>query len=37
MASQFQPQQFIARHVRDIPRSDIREFFDIVQTLADVV
>src|SRR5262245_48897042 len=37
MAAPFQPQQFIARHVRDIPRSGIREFFDIVQTMPDVV
>ena len=37
MAPQFQPEQFIARHVRDIPRSGIREFFDIVQTMPDVV
>jgi aminotransferase len=37
MLTPFQPQQFIARHVRDIPRSGIREFFDIVQTMPDVV
>src|SRR2546422_8995777 len=37
MAQQFQPQQFIAGHVRDIPRSGLREFFDIVQSMPDVV
>src|SRR3989454_502427 len=37
MAAPFQPQQFIAGHVRDIPRSGIREFFDIVQSMPDVV
>jgi aminotransferase len=37
MAAPFQPQQFIARHVRDIPRSGIREFFDIVQSMPDVI
>src|SRR6266496_6609393 len=37
MAPQFQPQQFIAGHVRDIPRSGIREFFDIVQAMPDVI
>src|SRR2546426_6672592 len=37
MAGPFQPQQFIARHVRDIPRSGIREFFDIVQAMPDVI
>lgn len=37
MASPFQAKQFIASHVRDIPRSGIREFFDIVQNRADVI
>ena len=37
MASPFQAKQFIANHVRDIPRSGIREFFDIVQNRADVI
>ncbi|MSU20956.1 MAG: aminotransferase class I/II-fold pyridoxal phosphate-dependent enzyme [Pedosphaera sp.] len=37
MASPFQAKQFIAHHVRDIPRSGIREFFDIVQNRADVI
>src|SRR5881394_2879416 len=37
MAPQFQPQRFIARQVRDIPRSGIREFFDIVQAMPDVI
>jgi aminotransferase len=29
--------QHIAEHVRDIPRSGIRDFFEIVQTMADVI
>src|SRR6266851_6573417 len=37
MAAPFQPQQFIAGHVRDIPRSGIREFFDIVQAMPEVI
>src|SRR5436309_13750351 len=37
MAAPFQPNQFIARHVRQIPRSGIREFFDIVQSLPGVI
>src|SRR5256885_15437735 len=37
MAAPFQAQQFIAGHVRDIPRSGIREFFDVVQSLPDVI
>ena len=37
MAAPFQPQQFVARHVRGIPRSGIREFFDIVQSMPDVI
>jgi aminotransferase len=37
MAAPFQPQQFIARQVRDIPRSGIREFFDIVQSMPGVI
>src|SRR5438132_836180 len=37
MAPPFHPQQFIARHVRDVPRSGIREFFDIVQSMRDVI
>ena len=28
---------FIADHVRDIPRSGIRDFFEIVQTMQDVI
>ena len=27
----------IANHVRDIPRSGIRDFFEIVQTMQDVI
>src|SRR5947208_11107075 len=37
MAAPFQPQQFIAGQVRDIPRSGIREFFDIVQAMPEVI
>ena len=37
MAAPFQPHQFIARHVRQIPRSGIREFFDIVQSMPGVI
>src|SRR5213594_997705 len=37
MAPPFQPQQFIARQVGGIPRSGIREFFDVVQSMPDVV
>ena len=37
MAAPFQPQQLIAHHVRDIPRSGIREFFDIVQSMPEVI
>lgn len=31
------PSNAIARHVRDIPRSGIRDFFEIVQTMDDVI
>jgi aminotransferase len=31
------PQRFIARHVGAIPRSGIRDFFDIVQEMKDVI
>lgn len=31
------PRDFIAKHVRDIPRSGIRDFFDIVSTRKDVL
>src|SRR6187551_3093404 len=37
MASELDVTGFIADHVRQIPRSGIREFFDIVQTQADVI
>src|SRR5436189_5842586 len=37
MAPPFQPQQFIARQVSGVPRSGIREFFDIVQGMKDVI
>ncbi len=37
MAPPFQPHSFIAKHVRGIPRSGIREFFDLVQSTAGVI
>ncbi|MCI0536308.1 MAG: aminotransferase class I/II-fold pyridoxal phosphate-dependent enzyme [Verrucomicrobiales bacterium] len=37
MASPFQPQKFIAAQVRDIPRSGIREFFELVQNSTGVI
>jgi aminotransferase len=37
MTKPFQPDQFIAANVRDIPRSGIRDFFDIVQGMKDVI
>src|SRR5829696_1936852 len=37
MSTPFEPQNFIAANVRDIPRSGIREFFDIVQGMKDVI
>src|SRR5688572_529020 len=33
----FDSQKFIADNVRDIPRSGIRDFFDIVQGMKDVI
>jgi len=37
MSKPFQPTQFIAQAVRDIPRSGIREFFDLVQGQKDII
>jgi aminotransferase len=37
MAPPFQAQTFVADHVRGIPRSGIREFFELVQTTAGVI
>jgi len=37
MTKAFQPQDSVARHVRAIPRSGIRDFFDIVQGMKDVI
>src|SRR3954451_14229426 len=37
MTKPFQPQDAVAKHVRDIPRSGIRDFFDIVQGMKDVI
>jgi aminotransferase len=31
------PREFVADHVRSIPRSGIRDFFDIVQSMDDVI
>ena len=37
MATSFQPDQYIAGTVRNISRSGIRDFFDIVQGMKDVI
>jgi aminotransferase len=37
MTKSFQPDSVIAGHVRNIPRSGIRDFFDIVQGMKDVI
>ncbi len=37
MGTVFQSEQFIARHVREIPRSGIREFFELVQNTTGVI
>ena len=37
MPEPFQPINFIANNVRSIPRSGIRDFFDIVQGMKDVI
>src|SRR5439155_26608648 len=37
MAAPFEPHHYVARHVSDIPRSGIREFFDIVRSMPDVI
>ncbi|HXJ56344.1 MAG TPA: aminotransferase class I/II-fold pyridoxal phosphate-dependent enzyme [Verrucomicrobiae bacterium] len=37
MRPQFQPGKFIAANLRQIPRSGIRDFFDIVQGMKDVI
>ncbi len=37
MAPPFKPELLIANHVRDIPRSGIREFFDLVQNQSGVI
>ncbi len=37
MAAPFEPHHYVASHVRDLPRSGIREFFDIVQSMPDVI
>jgi aminotransferase len=37
MARPFEPQHYIAANVRNIPRSGIRDFFDLVQGMKDVI
>ncbi len=37
MAESFDSQHYIARHVRGIPRSGIRDFFDLVQGKPDII
>jgi aminotransferase len=37
VSTPFQPEKFIAANVHAIPRSGIRDFFDIVQGMADVI
>src|SRR2546421_939836 len=37
MSAPFNPESFVAKNVRDIPRSGIREFFDIVQSQKGVI
>jgi aminotransferase len=37
MATLFQPEDFVAARVRNIPRSGIRDFFEIVQGMKDVI
>src|SRR5580765_6511643 len=37
MSTPFQSEKLIAANVRDIPRSGIRDFFDIVQGMKDVI
>jgi aminotransferase len=37
MTKPFQPESYIAANVGDIPRSGIRDFFDVVQGMKDVI
>lgn len=37
MSTPFQPEKFVAANVRGIPRSGIRDFFDVVQGMKDVI
>ena len=37
VSAPFQPEQFIANNVRAIPRSGIRDFFELVQGMKDVI
>src|SRR3954471_2385687 len=37
MAPSFQSERFIAANVRNIPRSGIRDFFELVQGMKDVI
>src|SRR3954451_10014372 len=37
MSKPFQPEQFVATNVEKIPRSGIRDFFELVQGMKDVI
>src|SRR5687767_3056484 len=37
MSTSFQAEKFVAESVRNIPRSGIRDFFEIVQGMKDVI
>src|SRR5262245_63677431 len=37
MSKTFQPEQFVATNVEKIPRSGIRDFFELVQGVKDVI
>src|SRR5215210_1992643 len=37
MSPTFQPDKFVAANVKNIPRSGIRDFFDIVQSMKEVI
>lgn len=37
MTPRFEPSQFVATHLRNIPRSGIRDFFELVQGMQDVI
>ncbi|MCX7871744.1 MAG: aminotransferase class I/II-fold pyridoxal phosphate-dependent enzyme [Verrucomicrobiae bacterium] len=37
MTPRFEPSQFVATHLKNIPRSGIRDFFELVQGMQDVI